>query len=127
MSTRCQIKIRYCNENILIYHHWDGYPENIVRELIRVLKKVKSWNGVEFVNKLVKENFDDGFELAFNVHTDLDYWYEVNCDRKTIRCWKVKGYLYVMNGYVTTKARVNMDRAEEVDLTKIKEELGYGK
>lgn len=121
MSTRCQIKIRYCNQDILIYHHWDGYPGNIVRGLIRVLKKVKSWNGNEFANKLVKDNFDEGYEIAFNVHTDLDYWYEVNCDRKTIRCWKVNGYL------LSHKAQVNMDKAKEVDLTKIKEEEGYGK
>lgn len=109
MNTRCQIKIRYCNRNILIYHHSDGYPENIVRELIRVLKKVKSWNGDEFANKLVKDNFDDGFEIAFNVHTDLDYWYEVNCDRKTIRCWKVKGYLL--------SDHAEVEKGEEVKLS----------
>ena len=125
MSTRCQIKIRYCNQDILLYHHWDGYPENITRELFkaqRVKGSVKwSWNGDAIVNRLVKDNFDDGFEIAFNVHTDLDYWYELDCDRKTLRCWKVNGYL------LSNIARVDMDKAEEVDLTKIKEEEGYGK
>lgn len=29
MSTRCQIKIRYCNQDILLYHHHDGYPEGV--------------------------------------------------------------------------------------------------
>lgn len=26
MSTRSQIKISYLHREVLLYHHWDGYP-----------------------------------------------------------------------------------------------------
>ena len=91
MSTRCQIKVTYLQQEVLLYHHWDGYPEGVGFDLIRRQKKLKSWDGNILINKLVKDTTDE-YEIAYLIHTDLDYWYEINCDRHTIRCWKVKGY-----------------------------------
>lgn len=91
MSTRCQIKIRYCNQDILLYHHHDGYPEGVGFDLIKRQKNLKTWNGDIIINSLVKDRNDE-YEISYHVHTDLDYWYEIDCDRKTIRIWKVKGY-----------------------------------
>lgn len=93
MSTRCQIKVTYLQQSLLIYHHWDGYPEGVGFDLIKRQKQLKTWNGNVITNELVKDKEDNGYEIAFQVHTDLDYWYEIDCNRKTIRCWKVKGYL----------------------------------
>ena len=38
MSTRCQVQIKFegNHENdVTLYHHWDGYPENMIPLLIR--------------------------------------------------------------------------------------------
>ena len=91
MSTRCQIKVTYLNREVLLYHHHDGYPEGVGFDLIQRQKKLKSWDGNILINKLVKDTTDE-YEIAYLIHTDLDYWYEIDCDRRTIRCWKVKGY-----------------------------------
>ena len=94
MSTRCQIKVTYLKQEVLLYHHCDGYPKGVGKDLVQRKKKFNTWNGNLLVNELVKNTRkDDGYEIAFQVHTDLDYWYEIDCNRKTIRCWKVKGYL----------------------------------
>ena len=91
MSTRCQIKVTYLQREVLLYHHWDGYPEAVGLDLIKRQKQLKTWNGDILANDLVKDLADE-YEIAFQVHTDLDYWYEIDCNRKTIRCWKVEGY-----------------------------------
>lgn len=94
MSTRCQIKVTYLDRSILLYHHFDGYPEGVGFDLVKRQKQLKTWNGNAIANELVgNKDKDDGYEIAFEVHTDLNYWYEIDCNRKTIRCWKVKGYL----------------------------------
>ena len=93
MSTRCQIKITYLKREVLLYHHWDGYPEGVGLDLIKRQKQLKTWDGNIIVNELINNKHkDDGYEIAYQVHTDIDYWYEIDCNRKTIRCWKVKGY-----------------------------------
>ena len=76
---------------VLLYHHHDGYPEGVGFNLIQRQKKLKSWDGNILINQLVKDATDE-YEIAYLIHTDLDYWYEIDCDRRTIRCWKVKGY-----------------------------------
>ena len=91
MSTRSQIKITYLHREVLLYHHWDGYPEGAGADLIRRQKELNTWNGNILVNNFVKD-INDEYKIAFQAHTDIDYWYEIDCNRKTIRCWKVKGY-----------------------------------
>ncbi len=93
MSTRCQIKIIYLKPSVLLYQHWDGYPQGVGKDLIQRQKKFNTWNGNLLVNELLKnKRKNDGYEIAFEVHTDLDYWYEIDCNRKTIRCWNATGY-----------------------------------
>ena len=91
MSTRCQIKISYLHREVLLYHHWDGYPKRIGFNLIRRQKQLNTWDGNILINRLVKD-IEYEYEIAYQIHTDIDYWYEIDCNRKTIRCWKVKGY-----------------------------------
>lgn len=91
MSTRCQIKISYLHWEVLLYHHWDGYPKGVGADLTRRQKELSTWDGNIIVNNLVKD-IKDEYEIAYQVHTDIDYWYEIDCNRKTIRCWEVKGY-----------------------------------
>ena len=91
MSIRCQIKITYLRQDVLLYHHHDGYPEGVGRDLIKRRNQLNIWDGNIIVNNLVKD-IKDAYEISYQVHTDIDYWYEIDCNRKTIRCWKVKGY-----------------------------------
>ena len=93
MSTRCQIKITYLKREVLLYHHWDGSPEGVGFDLIQRQKQLKTWDGKVLTKELLEnKSIDDGYEKTNLVHTDLDYWYEIDCNQKTIRCWKVKGY-----------------------------------
>ena len=115
MSTRCQIKVTYLQREVLLYHHYDGYPEGVGFDLISRQKKLKTWNGNVLVNDMVKDAKDE-YEVAYQVHTDLDYWYEVDCNRKTIRCWKVKGYLLSDHAEVEKGDEISFIPA--VDLTK---------
>lgn len=92
MSTRCQIKITYLDKEVMLYHHHDGYPAGVGYDLVQRQKKLNTWNGDTIINTLVKDKNDE-YEVACVVHTDLDYWYEIDCNKRTIRCWKVNGYL----------------------------------
>jgi hypothetical protein len=82
----------YQEKSVLLYHHWDGYPEGVGFDLIQRQRKLKTWDGNVIVKELLEnKSIDDGYEKANLIHTDLDYWYEIDCNKKTIRCWKVKG------------------------------------
>ncbi len=94
MSTRCQIEIIGSERSVLLYHHWDGYPEGVGFDLMQRAKKFKNYTASTIANELVKNNKeDDGYEISFCIHTDIEYWYEIDCRKHTIRCWKVKGFL----------------------------------
>ena len=92
MSTRCQIQVKFLDREILLYHHHDGYPEGVGADLIKRQQTLNSWNGSILVNNLIKDKTEE-YEISYVIHTDLDYWYEINCNKRTIKCWKVKGYL----------------------------------
>lgn len=65
--------------------------EPIRSDPIRRQKQLNTWDGNILVNNLVKD-INDEYEISYQVHTDIDYWYEIDCNCKTIRCWKVDGY-----------------------------------
>ncbi len=66
-------------------------PQRGGKDLIRRQKQLNTWDGNILDNDLVKDLADE-YEIAYQVHTDLDYWYEIDCNRKTIRCWNATGY-----------------------------------
>lgn len=76
---------------MLLYHHYDGYPKGVGRDLIKRRNQLNTWDGNIIVNNLVKD-INDEYEIAYQVHTDIDSWYEIDCNRKRIRCWKIKGH-----------------------------------
>ena len=114
MSTRCQIKVTYLDKEILIYHHHDGYPQGVGFDLLNRQQRLKSWNGSILINDMIKDAKEE-YEIACVVHTDLDYWYEINCNKHTIKCWKVAGY------YLSSQAIVK--RGEEIDLQVLMQEI----
>lgn len=61
-------------------------------DLICRQKQLHTCDGNILANDLVKDLADE-YEIAYQIHTDLDYWYEVDYKRQTIRCWKVEGHV----------------------------------
>ena len=96
MSTRATILIKEKDQkDIWIYHHCDGYPEGVGSDLKNYLKTQKyGWISYEIANDLIKDRADlkdDGYELTEAQHGDEAYGYIIDCDNKTLKCYKI-GY-----------------------------------
>ena len=94
MSTRATILIRSDrqNEKVRIYHHSDGYPEGLGRDLKEYLKGVKRWHVYDIANDIIKGKCgkkDDGYELTPCQHGDEDYAYLIDCDTRSIICYEI--------------------------------------
>lgn len=98
MSTRCNIIIKdRWNRRVILYHHFDGYPEGVGADLKKYLSKWESWqirsHGMRYIaNELVKNTAglnDDGYEITAGIHGDIEYLYVINCKTGTLRCWAV--------------------------------------
>ena len=93
MSTRCNIIVKSKSEEVILYHHHDGYPEGVgVELLMKVYPKLHDnhyYNDVEdIVNMLIKDKDDDEFEYTTALHGDIEYIYEIDVDQKTIKCFE---------------------------------------
>lgn len=98
MSTRATILIKSKKENeeIRIYHHCDGCPDGIGSDMKAYLKTIIQWDVYEIANDLVKGKCgmvggkpDSGYELTPCQHGDEEYAYLIDCDTKTLTCYKV--------------------------------------
>ena len=74
----------------MLYHHCDGYPEGIGRDLKQFLHAKKWWFASEIANDLIKQRGikDDGYEVTTCVHGDEEYIYVIDCDKKTLKCYE---------------------------------------
>ena len=99
MSTRATILIRSKQENeeVRIYHHCDGYPDGIGSDMKAYLKTIVLWDVYIIANDLIKGKCgfvggktDYGYELTPCQHGDEDYSYVIDCDNKTLTCYKYK-------------------------------------
>ncbi len=111
MSTRACIKIRErvkTNDSdngwveciIYLYHHCDGYPEGVGKDLKKYLAEVVSkwawWSPEDIATSLVRGaikdnegNADMGYEVAICEHGDCEYGYEIDCNNQTLTCYKL--------------------------------------
>ena len=100
MSTRSQIKLKNSADNILIYKHWDGYPENVLPVLIPFVHEFmgsRGYDGPYLLAQLVRrfavvdyidrqsDVFGGGYEfLGWGLdcvqHEDIEYLYEIGKD-----------------------------------------------
>lgn len=89
MSTRAHIRIVERHETFMLYHHHDGYPEGIGRDLKQFLNAKKWWYADEIANDLIKQRSieDDEYEITSCVHGDEEYIYVIDCDNKTLKCY----------------------------------------
>lgn len=102
MSTRCNIVLTQTttsndyktNENdIVLYHHHDGYPSGVGFVLHEVLTKAKFFDSnsqsvydkLDITNTLIKKS-DAEFELTRAIHGDIDYLYIIDIEKKKLTC-----------------------------------------
>ena len=95
MATRCNVivKGKSCGKNVkaILYRHWDGYPSVTGEDLLEKLNSC--CNGEiyfdSFVNSLIKESTE--YEYTSQIHGDIEYLYEIDCCKRTIKVMEV-GY-----------------------------------
>jgi len=102
MSTRCQVKVNGLDESVTLYHHCDGYPEN----MIPLIKQAfdfgnKSWKltragkVASYLCYVDPGQFEP--EEGHELHGDIEYYYIIHVgadDGKPswgIHTYKVRG------------------------------------
>ena len=92
MSTRCHVIVRNGkNENKekwnYIYHHCDGYPSGVGKELSDILTKIhdKGISRNDFNANFITENilnYSDEYECDNSIHGDEEYIYLIDVEHK---------------------------------------------
>lgn len=101
MSTRCNIRIvnKEWEQSFMLYHHYDGYPSGVGMDLKRFLQskeRMQYWYATDIANQLIKgmhsemyDKVDEHYEITNGLHGDAEYLYLIDCDSKTLTCYKV--------------------------------------
>lgn len=94
MSTRANIRIKQGRKTAYLYHHHDGNPNYLGSWISDYLKNlgIYGWGANDIVTDLIKGKCGDSdeFEFSLYLHTDTEYDYVVDCDKKTLKCTDVK-------------------------------------
>lgn len=107
MSTRCNVVIKKGNDKVYLYHHHDGYPSGVGKDIIEYMEYL-----CEAVSKEEKDEIlstpqklaewlcsderDDEYEFTDCLHGDIEYLYEIYLDSDAVACfdafdWTEKG------------------------------------
>ena len=89
MSTRSIVRIVDKNYNVDLYHHYDGYPEGVGRQLMAIAYPIiQRFNcyGWKDLYRMLKEH-DDDYRIAEGIHPDIEYLYIINLKTKQIECF----------------------------------------
>ena len=93
MSTRSAVIVKQeGQQDVYLYHHFDGYPDGVGYSLLCESKTWNEWNkwyNNSIVNELIKDKEDDGYEFTQYIHSDIEYLYIIDCDKKKISCFQV--------------------------------------
>ena len=101
MSTRSEIIIKRQwthhetgkkhTDKVKLYHHHDGYPSGVGKFLMdNIYPEIQRSNNLDvedIANKLIKHPEDNEYELTLYYHTDIEYQYVIDLNRKTIQCF----------------------------------------
>ncbi len=90
MSTRCQVQIIQegldWEQKITLYHHYDGYPENMVQLIANAFSvhdQYQSWilGRAEKVAALLCAEDPEGYDVESSntLHGDIEYLYKLYC------------------------------------------------
>lgn len=119
MSTRCQVKVTNGDEKLTLYHHTDGYPENMIPTIQEAWEKYgKGWEGARVykvagmlcaIDPMVFEPLD-----YHDLHSDIEYYYVIDCKGEshsgskpiwTIKVYEVK---FDFKGEIKDKDRLKL-------------------
>ena len=90
MSTRAHILIIGGSEKFYLYHHYDGYPEGVGKDLKKYLNNLKwTWYPDDIANDLVKGHIDEGYKITSCLHGDEEYLYLIDCDVPQLAGYKI--------------------------------------
>ena len=79
---------------IYLYHHWDGSPSGVGRELEHFLcgrndgddsEGTPTWDGERIADEL--ENTLQGYVKSDGNHGDVEYGYVIDCTKRTLTCY----------------------------------------
>lgn len=116
MGTRSVVRIQEAWENENgkkktikhdIYHHYDGYIEGVGFTLLDIFlnkdtKKLDIYADIDCVaNFLIKDkkNIDNTFEITAYNHCDIEYFYLIDVNTKTVEAWHVDNWSGRMKKY----------------------------
>ena len=113
MSTRCNVIIkRKGYQDIILYHHFDGYPQGVGYDLHCRLKKINgNWYECDIANNLVKDKEDD-YEITSCIHGDIDYLYTIDCDAKQLKCNQMHYNIEKMTQEIGKEVKMNFGKGE---------------
>ena len=81
-------------EYIYLYHHWDGSPSGVGRELESFLRGrndgnapdcTPTWDGERIAEEL--ESSSSGYLRSDGNHGDVEFGYVIDCERRTLTCF----------------------------------------
>ena len=88
------IKKMATTKYIHLYHHWDGSPSGVGKELERFLSGrndgddsngMPTWDGECIADELV--NNRQGYEKSDGNQGDVEYGYVIDCAKRTLICY----------------------------------------
>ena len=88
--------IKSAPKYIHLYHHWDGSPSGVGRELEYFLsgrndgddsKGMPTWDGERIAEELV--NNRQGYERSECDHGDVEYCYVIDCAKRLLTYYEV--------------------------------------
>ena len=93
MSTRCHLEVKENGSSTYIYHHHDGYPSGVGSDVKKALKEVRFFDKEkELTKQQVIETIceiDGGYEIDNGFHGDEEYYYVIDCENRTLKCYGV--------------------------------------
>ena len=79
---------------IYLYHHWDGSPSGVGRELEHFLRGrddgeipigESTWDAARIAEELLRSA--SGYQKSDGLHGDVEYGYVIDCNRRTLTCY----------------------------------------
>lgn len=91
MSTRCCIYLKQGDETVAqFYHHHDGYPGGVGRELAELLDHTVPMPAEKYIEALGRFDASYEYEPDQTQHGDLDYEYDIDLDAWSVTCHRMR-------------------------------------